>query len=680
MRFQVLLLTLAVATTLTQTSNAADPPVKVGTFKQQIAEYSDVTQEFDSESVELPGNAERQLARHVGRSPVIRDVAAHNGRTTIAVAEESGLYVHDTTGWNRVFPSEGDRSWAVRDVRAVDFDDDGRLWFASPQGVGVLDGEWRLFDGSDGLPYNDFTAMAAGNDGTAWFATTKGAIFFDGEDFRYRQGLRWLPHDDVRDVRLAENGDAWFQTAGGVGVIRSVNMTLAAKAKYYEEEIDRYHRRTPYEYVLQVQLPAPGVKENVRQHDSDNDGLWTSMYGAGECFAFAATGDSKARERAMKAFRAMRFLATVTQGGEHTPSKGYVARTILPTSGPNPNDGRIERDRREQQEGDALWKVYEPRWPVSADGKWYWKSDTSSDELDGHYFLYGLYYDLVAETDDEKEAVRAQIRDLTDHLIRNGFNLVDHDGTPTRWARFSPEEMNFDHDWFAERGLNSLSMLSYLRTTAHITGEDYYHEVATRLIEDHGYAQNLMYPKFQRGVGTGNQSDDEMAIMGYYNIMKYEPDESLRERYAHSFWHYWRLEQPELNPFFNFAFASQCMDATYSDAWGVHDMSPVGDWLEESIDTLKRFPLDRIDWAHENSHRLDILPLPEWANAFDDQDRPWRGMRVNHRVLPVDERHFSHWNTDPFRLDQGGRGHELSDGAVFLLPYYMGLYHGFIEN
>jgi len=47
--------------------------------------------------------------------------------------------------------------------------------------------------------------------------------------------------------------------------------------------------------------------------------------------------------------------------------------------------------------------------------------------------------------------------------------------------------------------------------------------------------------------------------------------------------------------------------------------------------------------------------------------------------LPVDERHFNHWNTDPFRLDQGGSGRYLSDGAVFLLPYYMGLYHGFIQ-
>ena len=64
--------------------------------------------------------------------------------------------------------------------------------------------------------------------------------------------------------------------------------------------------------------------------------------------------------------------------------------------------------RQRSRKRDALWKKLSPRWPVSADGKWYWKADTSSDELDGHFFFYALYYDLVATSDDEKRRVRAQ--------------------------------------------------------------------------------------------------------------------------------------------------------------------------------------------------------------------------------------------------------------------------------
>jgi hypothetical protein len=31
-------------------------------------------------------------------------------------------------------------------------------------------------------------------------------------------------------------------------------------------------------------------------------------------------------------------------------------------------------------------------------------------------------------------------------------------------------------------------------------------------------------------------------------------------------------------------------------------------------------------------------------------------------------------------LDYGGSGNVLGSGTVFLLPYYLGLYHGFIEK
>ena len=50
------------------------------------------------------------------------------------------------------------------------------------------------------------------------------------------------------------------------------------------------------------------------------------------------------------------------------------------------------------------------------------------------------------------------------------------------------------------------------------------------------------------------------------------------------------------------------------------------------------------------------------------------------QLMPVENRHFNHWNTDPWELDYGGSGNELAAGTVFLLPYYMGLYHGFLQK
>ena len=330
-----------------------------------------------------------------------------------------------------VYPSEADKSWAPKNIAGI-ASANGTLWFASPQGVGSFDGEnWTLYTGTEGLPYNKFTCVAAGGDGAVWFGTEKGAIRFDDEHWSYRQGQRWLPDDKVNDIAVDKNGNAWIATDKGISFIERTPLTLAEKAKFYEDEIDRYNRRTPYGYVLEANLAKAGDKSNVSNHDSDNDGLWTSMYGAGECYAWAATGDPLAKERADNVFEAMEFLGTVTQGGSHPAPEGYVARTILPTSGPNPNDGRIARDKETKKHNDGYWKIIDPRWPVSEDSVWYWKSDTSSDELDGHYYFYGLYYDLVAETEEEKARVRDHVRKLTDHLVLHDYQMVDHDGIPT---------------------------------------------------------------------------------------------------------------------------------------------------------------------------------------------------------------------------------------------------------
>lgn len=598
------------------------------------------------------------------------------------VGAENGLIVLDDKGARNVYPASGNRSWAPKPVKAVTVDADGGVWFASPQGVGRLVGqEWTLFEGADGLPYNDFTSAAAGPGGV-WFGTTKGAIRWDGEDFRYRQGMRWLPSDEVRDIEVAADGSAWIATAGGVSHIQFIDMTLAEKAKHYEDLIDKYHRRTEFGYVLETTFERPGdLTSPNRNYDSDNDGLWTCMYAAGECYAFAATGDPKAKERADLAWKAMRQLGVVTQGGSHPAPKGFVARTILPTSGENPNETNYTPEKdRETQKRDKLWKVIDPRWPTSEDGQWYWKTDTSSDELDGHYYFYGLYYDLVAD-EEQKKVVREHVRDLTDHLIDNGYQLVDHDGLPVRWARYSPEEMNGALEWWIERGLNSLSMLSYLQTAAHITGDAKYKEYMQILMDEHGYHQNMLYPKVHMGAGTGNQSDDEMAFMTYYNLMKYESDPELKRRWALSWSHYWRLEEPENNPFFNFAYIAMCKDVVTITPFAEVPMIPRSqEWLDESIETLVRFPMDRFAWGHDNSERLDIKYLPPWSYLAGESRRGrGQGYRPDNNVIPVDERYFNHWNHSPWSLGNGGDGREMGSGAVYTLPYYMGVYYGFIK-
>src|ERR1035441_5823529 len=156
-----------------------------------------------------------------------------------------------------------------------------------------------------------------------------------------------------------------------------------------------------------------------------------------------------------------------------------------------------------------------------------------------------------------------------------------------------------------------------------------------------------------------------MALMSFYNLMKYGNDPTLTDEVGYAFFCYWILESPEMNPFFNFCYAAFGVGRKYVNPWGTQDISPWAGWLEDSVDTLKRFPLDRFDGRHTNSRRLDLRLLTrQTGEPYEPAGKP-RGYRVNDKVIPVDERFFNQWDRDPFELDTGGSGNGLATGAVF---------------
>ena len=605
----------------------------------------------------------------LGDKPEIRQLAARDDEVVVASAGGLISFNKKTKQASTLTPRNERDGWALLDVRGVGFDSLGNLWFAAPQGVGQrTKSGWKLYTGSEGLPYNDFTCLATGPNSEVWFGTRMGAIRYTGEKWEYRQGKRWLADDVVGSIAVLPDGFAWFSTPGGVTCIESVTLSLGQKSKFFNSEIDLRHKRTPFGYVDAVALEKPGDKSKWTNQDSDNDGLWTSMYGAAQCFEYAVTKSAESKKRANDAFRAVGFLSEVPQGGAQSPPVGFAARTILPTSGRNPNDHDSPEHDRKRQERDPLWKVITPRWPVSANGEWYWKTDTSSDELDGHYFFYAIYNDLVATSDEEKQYVRTVVDRVTTHLIDHGFAITDHDGQPTRWGRFGPDALNTDF-MTDLRGLNAISILSYLLVADHVTGDPKYRREYEKLLFEHNYFTNVLTPKYQNGPGSGNQSDDEMAFMCYYSLFTYEHDPKIRHQYMRSFVRYFLQEEPEVCPLFNFIFA-----AFYDKVYEHWDEVPAS-VVTDSVETLKRFPLDRVNWGYQNSHRLDIVPLG--AHILEGEGK---GHLRDGKVLPIDEQFVNHWNHDPWRLDYDGAGRELADGASFLLPYWLGVYHGFVKD
>jgi len=605
----------------------------------------------------------------------------------LAVGTPAGLFVRweDQQDFEALLPDDGRHSWAPKDVNAVAFDARGRLWFGARQGVGVLDGEsWRLYTGEDGLPYDRFTCAAAGEDGVIWFGTERGAIRFDGERWSYRASLRWLPDDHVNAIAVEPDGTAWIATPRGVSRIERRPMTLEEKAAHFVDQVETRHNRDGY--TTTWRLERRGDVSSAVPAITDNDGQYTSLYGAAMAFRYAVTKDAKDRAIAQRSFEACKRLVDIVPES----MKGFPARVIVPIDWPEPVNEQYGPEYNQHKRGeDPFWKLITPRFVTSEDGQYLWKCDTSSDETVGHYFIYSIYYDVIAETDEEKDAVRQVVGDLTDHLIRHGFSLVDHDGTPTRWARFGPDFLNTIYGW-EQRGLNSLQMLSALAVAEHVTGDLRYAEVAKMLRDEYAYHINMMEARPFFPPDNIVPWDNMLALLAFYPLMQYEDDPELLLMYRQSLEYCWRFVSRHKNPLYTVMYAASAQRfARLADGGYFNGAFPeAGPYTEHSVarftkhrfalddtlDTLRGMPLELIGWRMENSHRLDVEfdPMP-------GQDRTVGWSRVDRKALPIEERAHVRHDRDAMKLDAvEGDGWDEHEGTFFLLPYYMARYHGLI--
>lgn len=479
------------------------------------------------------------------------------------------------------------------------------------------------------LPVNaEVTVIAKG---TGYWIGTKQGLYFttvNGLENKsaFLAGKRWLPDDEVRGIGVDENGVAWIETPQGFSRIESKSMTLADKSRAFVERVQQRHNR--WGQTADSHLRVPGDLSTNQMVSSDNDGLWTAMYVAAECFRFKVTGASDARENARVGMQALLRMEEITG------IPGFPARSFI----------KVGVD---VQPGDGEWHD-------TPDKQWRWKGDTSSDEIVGHYFIYPIYYDLVAD-EAEKQKLSAALDRITNHILDHNYQLVDLDGKRTRWGYWGPQEIWEDPD---ETGLRALHILAHLRVAMHVTrsGQNRakFQAAYNDLVNNHKYHlltrnQKIMVP------GHINHSDDELAFLSYYPLLQYETEPKLRAIYQQSLERSWEIERPERNPLWNFIYAVGCEAKEYDKS--------------ESLRTLQEIPMELIEWAVKNSHRQDV-PLDPLSDRFKRKQALI--------VLPYDELPMSKWNGNPYNLDGGNGGRSEDDGAYFLLPYWLGRYHKLI--
>ena len=467
-----------------------------------------------------------------------------------------------------------------------------------------------------------------------WFASNDGAFLKEPDRYRYFAGERWLDQNNIIDMANDSKGDVYFLTPTGFSKVKYITKTLADKTKKIQDDIRKYHMR--FGWVNEIRYETPGDLKTAVSTDNDNDGLWTSLYLGSQVFRYATTGEEIARRYVWESFESFERLLTVN------PLKGFPSRTF---------------ERR------GIIFDHEA-WRPSQEEEWDWKGTTSTDEYIAYLFIASVMDQFIVKTADEKQRVANFIGAIMTHIIENDYYFVDHDGKPTRWGRWNPEYVNWYAPYVSDRKLNSAHLIAGLQLAYSLTEKEIYKKEAFRMIEEHGYLENIMIPmktmKYTEEfvhmgdiMGNGwNHSDDEMSFLTYYVLYHYAFNNDLKQKYAEVTRDHWEIEIPERDALWNLC--------TYGTSGDID--------LEGTLWDLREFNIDLDRYTTRNSHRKDLEFLPD---NFRNQ--------TTEKLLYHGEREMHRHNTNPFALDQGGGQRSRLAGDEYLLPYWMARYFKVIE-
>ena len=553
------------------------------------------------------------------------------------------LYVHgpgrltildgDRFGARNVWNWHVEKVWDWGELPSVNTRDvlsmGSRFYIATDRGLGVLRGmSLTSLRGEQGMCYEDTTCLSRGFGGDLWIGTSRGAIRNTGGEFHYFAGQRWLPDDRVNAIASTDRA-VFITTDKGLGIIEYEPYTLQKKAAYYERHLEEWGQKR-LGLVHKLEWDAK-LNEFVREA-GDNDGGYSCDYLTAQAYRYAVTKDHEARREAVNVFHTVRWLEAMTG------IKGFPARAIW---------AKNERGHQAAHgSGEAA-----AEWHDTKDGLFEWKGDTSSDEICAHFYAVALFLELAARGEEIQQA-KTFLSRVAGHLMDHNWQLIDVDGKPTRWGRWSPEYFNAAGEGNAARGLNALEILSFIKTAEVLTGEPRFAQGYQDLVKL-GYPEYTVRQKATFPPGDVLQFLDHLSFLCYPNLLRYETDPKLRSIYRRSFERSWEIERIEHLPWFNFIYGA----VTGNDC----EVTP-------AVTHLREWPLDLVIHTYQNSHRTD-LQTPSGYVAYSGGTR----------AISPREREPMLWDNWTMKTDGGTGGNDVVQPSAWLLAYWMGRYHGFIE-
>lgn len=546
---------------------------------------------------------------------------------------------------------------------------------------------------------SEYTCSAEGDNSVMWYGGKTGITRYDpnGESIEdkimYFSAHRHLPHHAV-DAMLADGMNLWALCKDKVAHIEMIMLTAEEKAEILLDETNNYVMR-------RGMVSQRGLKE-CRDYESrypyaacDNDGLFTSGYAIGEMFRYATLKEKlgkdhprvrDARKNATKACEACLLLMYI-----HGRPEGFIARSYHVTGEPVPDDGIFyKREGKTAHcifttEAKSRGRVGEEvpcDYPIPerlaalyrdlgyTDDDIYYKADTSSDEVTGHFLQMKIAHDFLAPNDPELDKIiKDACKRTTKHIIDHGFEFCESSGKPTTWAKWSKRYFDNDPIGYVDAPLNSSEMLVYLKITMYITGEKgIWQETYDELVSE-GYADlgAKHYDRFYQGAMREKVNPEEdlmygdnmLALMTYWMLCTLETDEELLTKYRAAFKSWSGLILREHTPGYDFMYKLGVPDAEID--------------IEKDAKWFTHFEANRLA-SSINSERHDVAV--KIGRNYDEK----REFEISALLMP-NERFISKYDRNPYYLSENNnKGTCIESCYIYTYAYWIGRYYGFIDE
>ncbi len=385
--------------------------------------------------------------------------------------------------------------------------------------------------------------------------------------------------------------------------------------------------------LCKLKLPTNPTDE-ISYNMPDN-AYMTGIYVATLSMKYQCTQNDADYKKLLQSIDALHLLCRVSG------IPGLLARSAIPADSPWKDDG--------------IWRL-------SPDGKYRWRGDVSSDQVDGVMFGFSWAYDTVKD-DAIKCEIAKDVTAIVDHILRNDLQIIDADGRPTTWGKYFPIYTKIEP-------LNALLWLQALKVAHQVSQDEKYEKLYKEYLYDKKYGERAIQARRNLDPtrkGFVNHSDDVLFFLGLEPLLRLETDPKIREFYLKSFKRGWEGSnsypglKPEANPIYAFLAAKYLGDTSE---------------IENATKTLEWFPFT-IKWNNETikkyEERFGIKLTWEILSPEPPAGKP----------VPVDRRvkTWSAWVQDPYHSAGNSTDFHLLEynGHDYLLGYWLGRFYQFIS-